>query len=60
MKPIKQYTIQTTGYRGGRIVKDVNIYYYYPTEWNYYYPTEWINRNYLWEAIYNMTPIRIN
>jgi hypothetical protein len=45
MKPIKQYTIQTTVYRGGRLVKDVTVYY----------PTEWINRHKLWQVIFNMT-----
>jgi len=48
IEPIKEYTIQTTAYRGGEVVKDVKVCY----------PTEWVNRYELVEVIHNMTSLK--
>ena len=50
MNPIKEYTIQTTAYRGGILVKDIKVCY----------PTWWVNRHKLIEVINNMTSLKNN
>ena len=50
LKPKKQYTIQTTVYRGGQIVKSTTVSY----------PVKWVNRHNLIEVINNMTSLKNN
>ena len=50
LKPKKQYTIQTTVYRGGHLVKSTTVSY----------PVKWVNRHNLIEVINNMTSIKNN
>jgi len=50
MNPIKQYTIQTTVYSGGRLVKSTTVSY----------PVKWVNRHNLVEVINNMTSPKNN
>ena len=50
IEPIKEYTIQTTAYRGGEVVKDVKVCYERVTEW--------VNRYELVEVIHNMTSLK--
>ena len=50
LKPKKQYTIQTTVYRGGRLVKSTTVSY----------PVKWVNRHNLIEVINNMTSLKNN
>ncbi|MBT6128970.1 MAG: hypothetical protein HOH55_02565 [Candidatus Marinimicrobia bacterium] len=50
LKPKKQYTIQTTVYRGGHLVKSTTVSY----------PVKWVNRHNLIEVINNMTSLKNN
>ena len=49
LKPKKQYTIQTTVYRGGHLVKSTTVSY----------PVKWVNRHKLVEVIKRMTSSKL-